>query len=850
MTYLLTVESSADGITALRSSSTIVVEAHTEKLYIVPIRIAQQVPQGNYTVWLKRTNKDGVQSIQSKELAVAGVRKLTLTPTHSSDYVKAGARITASFLAKNSGNMPEKLTLTADHASIDSGAEMTLLPGESKTIMVSKSTDAAIEATMYQVLHLSAKVDAKTHYDAYSTVRIIPIAAKENDVFFRLPVSLSLSYIGSRNRGSYQGGYQVEMYGNGSLSKENKDMLSFHMVTPGPVPFNAFTPYEQYFVTYQKGGLYAYLGDKSYTASYLTENARYGRGAELSYTFGKVILGGFYNRPRFFRDIKNEASVYAKYQLNRQTEMTISYLYKMPVTGVVGAHLPSISATTKLLKNTELQGELAYSKNGKAEGVAFRTQVQRSIEKLLFGLTFMKASTNFAGYFSNSHSGMANVAFRASKKVNMYANYRQDARNYKKDTLYGVAPYRNHFQTGLQYNYLKNSSLKFFGGFQKYEDQMPVKQYNYDEVFLKINLDQRINMFRLDMGGQVGKTNNYLSEFSGLSKQYFTNIGFAKLTTSVNFYASYAQTARYQIKDQKNINYGARLTNRFGRNANLSIFYQNNYMPEESYRDRNLFEMRYHQQILKNHELDVTARYTLQPNQPNNKDFILSLRYLWRINVPIKKIAKYATLSGTIANLGTAKTDGIKLWLGNQSAVTDSNGHYRFKNIPPGQYYLEIDRITTGLTDIADTLLPLAIHLTNKETILNFGLSKAAKIAGTVQVDQAGNEGQSIYDPFLAKNDPKRAESLIVEASNGTQLYRKIVTIGQEFDFTYLRPGNWKVKVYRNGLDKRYKIASELFDVDLQPDETRALTIRIIRQQREIKYQQESLKVGYNQGDK
>lgn len=843
-TYQLTVGAAAAGIIPLLASSSVLVKAHTVKLFIAPIRIGQEVPQGRYTVWLKSTDTTGVELIQSKELAIAGLRKLTLTPTYAPEYVKAGTPITATFLAKNSGNVPEKLTLTADNATIDGGPEMTLLPGESKTIMVSQHTDAAIATTIYQVLHLSATGDAKVHYDAYSTVRIIPIAPAKNDMYYRLPLSVSLNYIGSRNRGNYQGGYQGEIYGRGSLSKENKDMLFVHVVTPSPVPFNAFTPYEQYMATYKRGRLYAHLGDKSYTASYLTEYARYGRGAALSYSFGKITLGSFYNRPRFFGGIKSEVAVYARYQLNEQAEMTLSYLYKTPITGVGESNLPSIAGKTKLLKTMEWQGEVSYSQSGKTQGLALMTQLQGSLKKLFFDLMYTKASPNFAGYFSNSQSGMANVSFRASNKVSLYANYRQDARNYKRDTLYGVAPYRNYAQTGLQYNYVKNSSLMFLGGFQKYEDQMPVKQYNYDEVFLKISLDQRMNHLKLGIGGQIGKTNNYLSDFTGLSQQYFTNIGFEKFRTNVSLYASYAQTSRYQIKDQKNIYYGARLMSRFGKYANLSIFYQNNYAPEESYRDRNLFEMRYHQQIIKDHELDVSGRYTLQHNQLTNKDFILSLRYTWRMQAPIKKVAQYVTLSGRIANLGTTKTDGIKLGLGNHIAVTDSNGYYRFKNIPSGQYYLEIDRTTTGISDIADTLMPLAIQLTNAETIFNIGLAKAAKIEGMVKLDGSDTQDQYASDPFLTNNLPGRAESLLIEVSNGTQLYRKIVAIGQGFDFTYLRPGNWRVNVYRNGLDKRYKIVSESVDIVLQPDETRPLTISIIRQQRNVKYQQEPLKVG------
>jgi hypothetical protein len=55
------------------------------------------------------------------------------------------------------------------------------------------------------------------------------------------------------------------------------------------------------------------------------------------------------------------------------------------------------------------------------------------------------------------------------------------------------------------------------------------------------------------------------------------------------------------------------------------------------------------------------------------------------------------------------------------------------------------------------------------------------------------------------------------------------------------------VKIYRNGLDKRYKISTNQFQFVLKPSETKNIAISIVKQLTEIKYQQESIKVGYNE---
>lgn len=57
-------------------------------------------------------------------------------------------------------------------------------------------------------------------------------------------------------------------------------------------------------------------------------------------------------------------------------------------------------------------------------------------------------------------------------------------------------------------------------------------------------------------------------------------------------------------------------------------------------------------------------------------------------------------------------------------------------------------------------------------------------------------------------------------------------------------------KTYRNGLDKRYKIATENLRFTLNSAENKIINIYIVKQQTEIKFQQEPVKVEYNSSKK
>jgi len=860
-TYILNIETSASFISPILLKDEIAISAFDDRIYIVPLRISSETPSGKYEILLHISEKDTENEfIKKTEIIVSENRNISITLLESPEFVKAGQVIKASFILKNNGNTKEYLAMESNNSLISQVNTLVLPPGASKVITVIKNTDPNLGKNDYQNLHLTARstVNPAQAITAYSSVKIISTKPVEDDIYYRLPVSASLSFISNRNRGLYQDGFQGEVYGKGSLTNKNTSQIEFHAVSKNPIEFNAFTPYEEYFINYKDANLFVHIGDKTYSASYLTEFARYGRGAEIRYDFKKFSLGAFYNHPRFFRDIKDEFNIYSTIKIKKESEITAGYLYKIPLSEKnnftsantifsSNTHLPYVAGKFQLLKSLSATGEITYSKTNETEGTAYMLQAQANFNKVSGNLMYLKASPRFAGYFSNTSTFNGNIQYKILKKVNLFANFIQDAKNYQRDTLLLAAPYRRYLQYGAQYNYIKTGSVMVYSGYQKYQDRLMPRQFDYDEKFFRISVNQKIGDFNLNLEGQFGNTNNFLTGFSGNSTFYTANLGFQKFNTSFNVYGSYAITSRYQMQNQKQTYFGARVLSRLSDKTNFSLFYQNNYMPEDYFKDRNLFEALFHHQLFRNHEIDISGRYNLQRGDLSNKDFIFSLRYTLRMNVPVQKIAEYTTLSGTINNLGVKKVDGIRLMIGNHITVTDKAGNYTFKNIPPGDYFLEIDKSSTQLNDIPYSNFPATLHLINKENIYNFGLTTAANIQGSILLNENEEKNQYVFAQYQPKKENKNNNGIIVEATNGEQTYRKICIVGEPFDFTYLRPGNWTLKIYRNGLDKRYKISTDLFQLVLKPSENKNVVITIVRQQTEIKYQQEGIKVGYHE---
>lgn len=858
LTYQVSFISSAPSfITPILTQQKISVAPESNFLYIVPIRVSSGALKGTYKIKLKLWNKKTRDKfIKASTIRVTQLKKVKLTRIAAPNYLRAGQTIKASFLLTNGGNTTERLYLESNASIVDSINRVVLHPGDGKVIYVHKNipTDLAKnDIYTIRLLAISA-VDSTEQWSAYSNTSVIATHPKEKDPYFRFPITASIGYLGMRNNGRYQGGFQAEIYGKGSLNNQKTDQLMFHIVTPNPIRYTSFSKFERYGIAYKNEHLYVHLGDKAYSSSYLTEFNRFGRGAEIHYTFDdKLTIGGFYNHPRFYGGIKDEFNVFSSLKLKNETKITAGYLYKILKKSSDGfgfsafnpkenTHLPYFVVESQPFKNLNILAGGAYSKSKHTKGYAYRIRMSGYFKNLRGGFQYLHASPEFNGYYNNTTSLNANLRYQISERFYASGYYTQSARNKRHDTLFLSAPYHKSYRLGIAYQYLEDGRVSLFAGKRRYEDRMMPKQFDYSENFIRLGIDQRIAFFNLGLEGQFGKTTNFLTDATGNSQYYTANLSFQKFRTSFSFYGSYANTSRYRLKNQEQFYYGARIRSHFSENSYLSVYYRNNYQPEAYYRNRNLFQLTYHQQIFPGSSIELSGRYALQQGRIGDKDFLFSLRYILRLDVPVQKVAEYTTLSGRIINEGVTEVGGIRLRLGNNVTVTDALGNFIFKNVVPGNYFLSIDRSTTALHAIPTIELPTPIKLTEQKNSFNFGLTTAATIQGMIKVER--REKKSEIGKLL--NDVDEGHNrIIVEVTNGKQTYRKLCPINAPFDFTYLRPGNWTVKVYRNGLDKRYEVLTDSFQLTLQPAETKKVEIKVAKKQMNIQYQQEEIKISY-----
>jgi len=851
--YIISAESPIIGIELFNKEKKVVLDGFQKHIFILPIKISSDCPSGENTIKLKivncNTQKEQTYTIK---ITVTTDNSLSIKPLTTEDYTKAGDTIQADFIIKNTGNIPQEIILNSVQGKIDGGLKrLTLKPNSENIITVKKETNPKEGQLKQEIIDLA--IHRTTNKDdilyAYGYTTVIPINPPKLDAFLRLPIRASLSYVNLTRMNETEQGWQGEINAIGSLNNNPSHIFQLRMVTKNPIEQNSYSQYEEYYARFSSNKLMIHLGDNAYTSSILTENTRYGRGAEVQYTADKFVFGAFYNKPRYFKDIKDEFNLNTQYTINDNIQVSLGYLQKRPSNDSVYfsnklthiAHLPYAILKFNTIKNTTIETEYAYSKSGKLQGEAVRLQAATTINNLSASFSILHTSPNYSGYFRNSTNLNAVLNYRISSKLSAFINHFQDAKNIQRDTLFLEAPYRNFTQLGGSYYYTTKGNLNVTSGFMHNEDRLAKRLFNYDEYYVKTTLAQTIGSFQLDLSNHFGYTKNFLTQTNGNSSVYQVNIAYNRPKTHIGMFGSISKTPRYNNMNTKHIYYGGYINNYIGSKTAINIRYQNNYAPEEYYRDRNQLGGGIIQKIGQKHILEFHGRYMLHRGQLGEKDFITSIKYIALINLPIKRVATYTSLSGVISSDNTNTLSGIKVQLGNQIAITDKNGMYYFKNIIPGDYYLDVDKSTLPLEAISDIVLPMAISLhPNTSNQQNIDITKAATINGRVTIINENTSQTSILDMDQIKNS-----NVILEIRNEKQIFRKICKVDSKFDFTYLRPGIWTVKVYANNLGNNLKINNDSFELDLKQKEVKSISIDIRIVHKEIRYQQETLKVGY-----
>ena len=806
---------------------------------ILCVNIPSKTPAGDYFINIQAYNKHGIIIGEVKiPVTIEPKYGLKIEFINGPEYVFAGDTLFAQFMVQNLSNSKTEIIALVKGFGKDDKMSFTLNPESSMLITKKIKTENGIYKSIQRNLVLSAFVVGKPEVNASKSYlyNVIPSVDIKFDPYNRFPFQFSTLLASDNSLGVRLYALMFDIEGKGFLNENKTKELNFQFLGPNRQGKPLYGIYEQYFMEYKSPKSAFSFGDENYQLSYLTEQARYARGGSAKFLFRNFTIGSFIDYPRFYPKIKREASIYSGYSIPDKIILNIGYLNKLSNLNDIN-HLVTFNGTGTPFKWAKLNWEYSLGMVGKEYKQAYNTTMNINIRSVQLYYNYIMAQKGFPGYFNDTQLMIANASFTLSHSINIGVNYALTHSNMALDTLYGGAPYSKILFCMLNYSFMNDGIFSLGYHYQEMQDRIIPMKFNNKENLIRLFLNKRFGNFRLNLVGEYGNTKNLLLPEKEQQNDLYRigiNMGF-RISRGLNIgnFVNYQQSKSYNVNDYKNWTYGGFINGSISKKLSLLINYQNSYSVEEYYRDRSILDGRLIYNPNKNNRFEATARYDLTKNSLNNRELAYTIRFIHTFNVPVSKKKNLGKLSGQIINKGVKTVEGIVLSIGYDQAVTDKNGNYSFPMLPAGNYYLMIDYSQAGVFAVPETPGPYPIEiLPGRESRFDIALTLAAKITGEVSILKDISDEDKTYAGIR-----DRLGKLLVEAKNGSEVYRIFTKEDGQFAFESLRPGPWTVRVYEAGIPKEYQLVTDQFNIGLASGKEEHIEVKIKEVRRRIKFQ-------------
>ncbi|MDD5508949.1 MAG: carboxypeptidase-like regulatory domain-containing protein [Bacteroidales bacterium] len=810
----------------------------TSQIQLVSFSIPPLAPTGDYRVDYLLMSDREVLYAKQLDIHINKKNGLVLDLIQSEPYVRAGEVTVSRYVVRNRSNAPQTIAITAVNGQVDGPGSFMLESDSSRIVQISSPTLSTLTENSLLGVRVRASVTDMEggSVERFHQVKIIPVLRPEYDLYRRFPVTASLTSLIRYRNETVASGFQGEIYGTGVLDPTGKHQLEFRLRGPNRFNLSVLGQYDEYFATYYSKNLKVTVGDHNYALTPLTENSRYGRGVRVTYTNKHVETGGFYNQPRFLPDVSRVYAGYFHFHFSGKNKIGLQYLHKKYNENLQAADIISLTTTLEPFRYSKLYAEVSKGFQGDKSGYGVHVGFDLRASKFSISTFAIYAGKDYPGYYTNTTTYSGNLTYQVVKKLVVLGYVRHDDRNASRDTLFGISPIRRDFRAGLAYSLGTSGTLRGYAGYISSEDRAEKKQFYYDEKYLRLEYTQSLNRFTVDVSSDFGATRNHLFADDPQARSFRAqaHLGYRpSVKFSVGGFAALSRDNRYSDQVENTWYYGLDLNANLSSTTNLSFRIQNNYSIEEYYRDRSLLDLRFSQRFLRNHEITLTGQYALVQKHTDESDMSVGITYSYRINVPMKKVAEPGmTVSGQVENLGAGSVKGIILQLNGYTTTTDENGFFVFYNVKPGIYYLVIDKTSIRLTEIPDVQIPIMVVVEpGRDNFIRFGMTTAATVKGKLHFN--GNGATPIPG---TSQDPSGSNQLIVEMKSDQEVIRKVTDPFGSYEFTNLRPGQWTMKVYANGLAKDYQLKQTEYQLELKPGDILDIPVILKKKERIIKF--------------
>jgi hypothetical protein len=829
-----------EGWHSLANNREILSLSKKEATALLSFQIPRNATSGVFYLTYFLTNKSNPRNYYQVIFAVEveEVIKLSVEPLDAPSFVIAGKEIRATFTLRNLSNSTKVVSLSSNNCRIFTPENLRLGPQESTTVEVTTNTNVATSSEYSHFLWLMAIFENAPEHKVYATqnVRVIPREGMQKSERFALPFEFRVNFLGrTLPDSSLVTAYQYDVHAEGLLNKDGTKHFGLRMRGPDRFNFSSLGMYSEHYISYSTKNLKVFAGDKTYEVSKLTEYARYGRGLEFGVALKKVALGGFYMKPVFFPDIKEEYAGFINFTYKEKSNAGIGFFRKIFSNEAGVADIISLRHILALPGNTILESELAsgWTARKKGNGVNFVLQ-SNPFKKLQLSGNYMNTGIDFPGFYTNTVNYFGTLNYQIRPNLNITLGASQNRSNGSFDTLYANSPSYGSLNAGFSYWLSSKATINFSAHRQKFEDNLILRKFNYQEDLLRLRFHVNPGKLGITLSQELGKRNDFLLAVSNpLTTSRST------INTSLNLGSQLFLETWIQSFSQMSEDIGVKRQWFFGASGNINLptktslrfSLQNSYSIEEYYLNRNLLNINLSQRIGRKHELSLQTFYTLLKGELDRGDLYFMCSYALHLSLPLEPKPITQKVSGRLTDANTNPLAGVLLRFDGRTSITDSNGEYSFPAANVGSHYLLVDPSPVDLHLVPDIPNPIVLEVKLGENLrFDFSMKKAVSIFGRVEILADNSTPEIIQNGYSLG-------PVLLELKNGTEIHRRITDDLHKFDFSHLRPGLWKMTIPNLDTYQGITFEKSVYEFELSPGDQTEVIIKASRKKREIKFQ-------------
>ena len=771
------------------------------------------------------------------DVSVQALRQIEIRTREAPRYLVSGASCRVMFSLRNRGNAGASVRLAArgeeNISAVPESTQVTLAPLESRPVSVLVTADPLLAGNVKYVLELRAVLgeDTTVAVTASCLLEIVPRNSASAARFHTIPLDVRVRAAGESGRS----GGQVDVQGGGTITDRGTDRVDLLIRTPEIQSRSVLGLHDEYRLSYLSDRYGAYLGDRAYELTPLTELARYAVGAGGQFTAGDVTAGGFVNQTRFYSPVQNEQGAFVNYGFGPGTSLGVNFLGKQDL------HISNVATVRGLLRpaeGTDLELEYGMSSLDGSKDDAFAARARGSGRRVSYDVRVIRAGPDYGGYYRNVDFKSASVNARPWGNLRLEAFLQDERQNLRDDTLQLVAPRDQYYQVGAGWGEL----LSVYYREIDQRDLLPVPKFNRKESSVQIRSGYSFPVGNLYGSIDLGTSREYLLQFGGPLRRYQLSGNFTPdARLSCGFTAEYLLEQNLFTAGQMETWSGSvnAAVSAGSRTRILASLFGTRVGPPfgQSY---SLADLSVEYEFPFGHTFSLRGRQSIFAPSAEGKQTDYLIEYRIPLTIPLTRLSGSGILRGIVEDaLTRTGIQNVVMYAGGATAVTDESGEYMFPSLKPDVYAVMPDLASAGVHRVTTRPTPLLVTvLGGEEARLDVGVIQSASVAGTI----------TVYD-FSDAAGAERMEGRLIERGKGTNVLvemrgrddtlRQFSDSRGRFQFSDLRPGDWVLHLTEEGIPEFHYAERDSVRFTLFPGEARDTTFRVLPRKRNIQILQE-----------